>query len=634
MIALLASLALADTPNGPLDDPAFRFCGEAGISAEEARDFCELLKDEPPERCPGMRKTCEGAPKKDDLADLLEQLRGCGDEGRARDFAPPEPPADTKGCDPEKLGCSGSAPNASSPMALLRWVAAALVAGLVLVILRVLVAYWSTRSETPVLRGAEVRSQALQVAHDDIPEGPPDDLLGAARRALDEGRHGDAVTLARGAALRRLAAIERIVLHRARTDREYVRMVSKDPNVQGSLRTVVSAAEIHRWGGRPIDRTLAQGAIQAAEHLLLIGAVALLLAIPGTANAGRYGPYGEAALESLYEQGGYDVSWRLRGLQSLHEDPPDVLVLDLAAVALEPEDQIALRDWVESGGVLVVGGDASAAFPELGTYVDAVLEVDGDTDTDQPAVGVAGVFEDPRCDVTVACPQWPGGPHAAYLRGPDVEVWVAAHVGTEPNAPVVAARIGSGGVIAIADVRLLRNASLVSTANGAFLLEAPYAGVDRGLWTLPTPATIELATRAGKDAETPFGALSEANLLPAVAQLLLFGALFGMWRGVAFAPLKDPPEQGRLSFSEHVRVLGMRYARLGASRRALAAVASLWLPRLGRAGLVAKARRAGMEPDRAEIFADAVEDAAKNPDGPDRPNDLTNLEDLWKAVGQ
>ena len=103
---------------------------------------------------------------------------------------------------------------------------------------------------------------------------------------------------------------------------------------------------------------------------------------------------------------------------------------------------------------------------------------------------------------------------------------------------------------------------------------------------------------------------------------------------VPFAPLQDPPELGRLSFSEHVRVLGMRYARLGASRRAFAAVASLWLARLGRAGLIAKARRAGLASERAEQLVDAIEDVAKNPDGPDKPTDLTNLEDLWKAVGQ
>lgn len=619
MIALLTALAWAEAPKAPLDDPSYRFCAEAGIAAEETRAFCELLKDEPPERCPGMRKTCEGAPTKSDLAELLEDLRGCDDGSRKpKEFTPPAPPVDAQGWDLDRLGCSSdSAPDAAGPLAALRWVAAALVAALVLVILRVLVAYWSTRPDAPAVKSTVARPSTTSLSHDEIPDGPPDDLLSSARRALDEGRHGDAVALARGAALRRLAAIERIVLHRARTDREYVRSVARDPNVQGSLRTVVAAAEVHRWGGRAVDRSLAEGAIQAAEHLLLIGAALLLLIAPATANAGRYGPTGEAALARLYEGGGYDVSWRLRGLQSLDDDPPQLLLLDVSAVALEPEDEQALRDWVLDGGVLIVGGDASRPFPELGTFVVA--------DT---------AFDDPRCDATVACPRWPGGPQAAWVPGPDVEVWVAARAGTVPSAPVVATALGDGGVLAIADTRLLSNAALVRTANGAFLLEAPYAGVDRGLWTLPTPATLELATRAGEDAETPFGALSEANLLPAVAQVLLFGTLLALWRGVPFAPLKDPPEEGRLSFSEHVRVLGMRYARLGASRRAFAAVASLWLPRLGRAGLLAKARRAGLTPERAEQLADASEDAAKNPDGPDLPTDLTNLEDLWKAVGQ
>ena len=57
---------------------------------------------------------------------------------------------------------------------------------------------------------------ALNEALPEVPAAPSDDLLSMARRALDEGRPGEAVVLARGAALRRLGVAGQLRLEQNR----------------------------------------------------------------------------------------------------------------------------------------------------------------------------------------------------------------------------------------------------------------------------------------------------------------------------------------------------------------------------------------------------------------------------------
>lgn len=618
--AALAAPSDAAAWEGALSGEAYRFCHDPGAHAALARDWCELLDDAPPDACPGLRATCDGAAGGAELDDVWEQMRnGCQGQTAPRGFAePPEPPPRSEACSMEPP------PEAPEASPILRWIGALLVAVVVIVAIRLLVAYVGWQRRPRPARAEPAPPEIRAIAEDEVPELPSRDLLAAARRALGEGRYGDAVLLSRGAALRALGDRGRVELHRARTDREYVRSLRDAPDLHQPMREVIAAVEAHRWGGRAIAADAARAAVGAAERVIAaIGAAALVgwLLAPGDARANRYDPYGDAALLTLYTNAGYDAGWRLRGLRGL-EPEIDVLVLDLGTVALAAPDADALRAWVSDGGVLVVGGDASALFPELGAFVAAEPLGEG------PIVGfpVAAGLDWPDADLPI--PRWPGGSLGAYVETEGLRL-----VDADPDgAAVVALAYGDGAVLAIADARLLTNGALVSPANEAFLAAAPYVPVDVGLADLPVPARLQLATRAGEESENPLSSLANARLLPAVLQLLALGALIGLWRGWPFAPLRDPPAEGRRSFAEHVRALGLRYASSRASRRALGAFAGLWLGRVGRAGLELAARRAGLDPAAARDLLARAERAAADPDGDAQPTDLTDLEELWRIT--
>ena len=130
---------------------------------------------------------------------------------------------------------------------------------------------------------------------DDLPDLPEDELLAHARRALEAGQLDEAVIYARGAALRRCARHGWLRLHRARTDREYLRKLRGQPDTQANVRTVLDAVEDHRWAGRQLTEDGARGAVEAAARVLSLALAALLcvgLLLPGEAVAGprRYAP--------------------------------------------------------------------------------------------------------------------------------------------------------------------------------------------------------------------------------------------------------------------------------------------------------------------------------------------------------
>jgi hypothetical protein len=210
--------------------------------------------------------------------------------------------------------------------------------------------------------------------------------------------------------------------------------------------------------------------------------------------------------------------------------------------------------------------------------------------------------------------------------------------GEAPAPPVpVAAVVQSlfvdqGTVLAIADARLMWNGSLVAPENGEFLGNVVHVGRADGMWTLDDPIKVQLATAASAGSDTPIGALANARLLPLVLQLLGLVVLGALWKGWPFGPLRDPPDEGRLVFADHVRAVGTGYARRRASRHALGAWASLWLGRLGAAGIEQKSRQAGRTADEAKRFVETVRAAAETRDGPSRKADLDEMEELWRIT--
>ncbi|MBT3218389.1 MAG: DUF4350 domain-containing protein [Proteobacteria bacterium] len=598
-----------------LDDQSYGFCHNPGEEAEEVEPWCSLLDEAPVDRCPGMRETCAGT------AEPVPSIEnnGCNppssSDEPSRELAPePEkPPEKPMKCEEIDLSALGT---------LLRWVAAFLVAALILVLVRIIIWYFGSRIDRPIQHTARLAQDEPVEEEDDVPLAPSEDQLEAARRALKNGDFGRAVLLARGASLRFLADEGHLRLHRSRTDREYVRSLDDD-ETRKSLKEVVWAVEVYRWGGRLLDHTLAAGAIGAAERIV----VALLLAcifvsspLALAQSQYRYGPNGDAGLFDTLQAFGYEVTWRLRPLATI-DDQTDALILDLSGVQPSTEDWDALRIWVEAGGVLVVGGDSTYTFPVLGQY-------------DPLNAGFVAELTAELKATHLATPRWPDGPSHAFSRGLGTD-WVVLEGGVS-GAVVKVADVGLGVVVAIADPQLLWNGSLVLHENELFIGDLLYLGQGHYGWPLPTPTRVQLATMAAAQATgaaSPTQSLANANLLPFVIQLLFWWLLVSFWKGWPFGPLRDPPVEGRQRFADHVVALGTRYARLGASAHALSAYAGFWVNRLGTSGLKVKAMRAGRSKDEANQFAAAVEAAAKQSDRRDNPvHDLRLVEELWEIT--
>jgi len=309
------------------------------------------------------------------------------------------------------------------------------------------------------------------------------------------------------------------------------------------------------------------------------------------------------------------VSWRLRGLESLDE-ATDVLVLDLAFVVPTEADWEATRKWVEAGGVLLVAGNAAAGFPELGTRVAS----EGD------AMGWATTLVGPF-DAALPAPKFPRGALYGWEEGTG-RPWIQ---GDHPPV-LVSVDIGEGVVLGLADSQLLWNGALVDPDNERFLGDLFYFGQSVLGWPLTASIRLQLATTAGSSDPSPARALANANLLPFVLQLLFFWVLVALWKGYPFGPLRDPPEEGRLRFSDHVSALGRRYERAGASRYAASAYAQLWLARMGSAGLQLAAQRSGQDVQASRRFVASIEALASEPDGANQPMDLDLVEELWRVT--
>ena len=95
-------------------------------------------------------------------------------------------------------------------------------------------------------------------------------------------------------------------------------------------------------------------------------------------------------------------------------------------------------------------------------------------------------------------------------------------------------------------------------------------------------------------------------------------ALLFLWKGRAFARLRDPPAEARRAFADHARALGLAYARARASRHVTGLYAVWALERLrervhraGRQGLIPLAEAIAARTGRpeAEVMSVLVEAA-------------------------
>ncbi|MEN0063682.1 MAG: DUF4129 domain-containing protein [Myxococcota bacterium] len=614
LILLAVACDSTSEPEGSaLDDPAFRFC-QVPTEIRRREEWCRFVAETPPERCPAMHQLCNG-----EAVEAVEapEATGCNERTSDPNLDPAQSPRTTtfEWTD-------------DSTQELLRWVGAFLVAALVLVLLR---AFYITfgrfrRRSTP---SPDEPAVTADLAPDDLDEALPDvpkltslGLIDRARASFAEGRWGEAAWLARGAALKHLHAQSLLRLHRSKTDREYLRAVRSHPEVADDLKTVVRAAERHRWGGQPVAEADANEALDATQRLLATIVAVLLMvgfAVPGTAFAqsDRYASTGDAGLARVLALHGYDAGYRLVSLEQIDERI-DALFVDLSVFDLDETQWQTVRDWVDDGGILVAAGDVELGFEAFGRRVPLLP-------------GATLSPRSPLFGTDTPMPRWPDGPEHAFLSD---QAWVVADDGVRSGLGVVAELgVGAGVVIGIADARLFDNVAFADPANEAFMGDLLYLGQAHLGWPLPTPARIQLVTDAALSSQlnqnNPVASLSNARLLPFVLQLLAMWTLLSLWRGWPLARRREALAQDRLSFGEHVTALGTRWYRLGASGHALRELARLWHGRLGTSGLQLAAQRAGYPEAQARAFAERVVAAAETENPRAVDGDLALMEEIW-----
>jgi hypothetical protein len=154
-------------------------------------------------------------------------------------------------------------------------------------------------------------------------------------------------------------------------------------------------------------------------------------------------------------------------------------------------------------------------------------------------------------------------------------------------------------VVVLADDSLWRNASLL-VADNAALLDALLR--DGG-------TSVELAgDLTGLVASNPVQSVERGRLGPALLQLAAFLVLLFVCKGARFGRPAPEPRSERRAFVEHVRALGLHYARAHAEQVALAALGAYAIERLR--------ERFGLRADRSlSGLAEAVAARTERPVG-------------------
>ncbi len=610
-----------------LDDEAFRFCHEPGADGADARAWCEVLSDAPPDSCPGLRESCNGAWAPDPIECV--QQGGSWFPTSNPGGAPEAPRQIAEGCEEQSASsCISTESNVTAPL-WLRWAAALVVMVFVGVVARH-VFHWLGSPKRPSLPAAPHAP-----SEDEVPDRPAPDLLAEAAAALEAGRFAETIERSRAAALRALGTAGRIRLHRSRTDRDYARELRPDVELSPVLRVVLTHAESVRWARRPSSREDAVAALTAARSVLgaVLPALLFFVAFPAFADE-RWEPDGDAALYDVVDAGAWVTDRRAIAWDALDSDD-HLVVLDTTAVWITDDDATSLMAWVHDGGLLWVIGDPPES---MATGVHA----------SQPVRSRLVMLS-----YETSVPRLPSGPERAFL-GVDEDVEYTAEWWVEPRddhdpvrcteedpcgvleAPKVAGVAmyscrGKGAIGVIADPRVSFNAAFVDPHNAVALRQMFQRPVAVCGLALPLAPAARFATRTSSRVD-PAGALAAARLLPAVAQLLVGWSVLAWALGVPFGRPRDPADSERRAFSDHLRALANRWKRGGATHWPLAKMASYWLHRRGADRLARDAAALGWSPEKVAHHVTAWTVAASTPTSPDSPADREHLEALWSVL--
>jgi hypothetical protein len=363
------------------------------------------------------------------------------------------------------------------------------------------------------------------------------------------------------------------------------------------VRSIVRDVEGVQFGdtapSEPLYRSVLTRVIPLVSRALALGLVFLGLSVAlsctphGGDDVGRgnTSPSGTQAVLEVVEKHGIKIRRRNEPFAQL--DRPLLLVL-LPEVRLDDAGWQELLAWVkDKGGRLILAGVQPPPELEQRIVPDA---------TEGATLYVSSHVH------------WPGHPAVSLPPG----LKIVAKDGSDAPEGTVLLRgasavltertLGEGRVMVVADDRLFTNASLVVDEDASFVLSLLYHG------SIAPEREVEICDAwTGAGAQTPLSSVNEARLTPVVLQLFVLMALLYLWKGRAFARLRDPPAEGRRAFVDHARALGLTYQRARASRHVTGLYAVWALERLrervhraGRQGLIPLAEAIAARTGRPE----------------------------------
>jgi hypothetical protein len=420
------------------------------------------------------------------------------------------------------------------------------------------------------------------------PRGPietdVDRLLARARAAAQAGDFKQAVEHTYAALLRRLEGDGLVDLHPSRTNGDYVRQLGARPDLKRALRDIATDVERMQFGAAQPSPSLFDSVYRrvmplvgrAAAVVLLLGYLGAQsscaeappsprsLAIGGKGAPGGAAPLDTRAVFELLEAHGKSVR---ANRDDVLELGPDLTIVVLPDAVVEPKVWRRLTKWVEDeGGRLVVAGHRDALDDELRVkWAKAVAEA--------PVVPTdAYVLRFPNHELAV--PRFSrllldqtrvghAEPMLARVEGDPIEPHTV-----EPYA-VTKSYPGGGSVALFADDALFKNIALAAGDNASFLVKLfqDLGTTEVEVWDRYTSAAG--GAGAGPGASSSLESLESSKLGPVLLHLAAVVLLYLVYKGTRFGSPRDPRVASRRAFSDHVRAIGLAYARARASRHAL-----------------------------------------------------------------
>jgi hypothetical protein len=449
-------------------------------------------------------------------------------------------------------------PNLAFALELLMWalILVAFAALVVLVVRRIVVA-----REPPddAADPAQAPLEEVAPASTALSETDVDRLLARARQAAERGDYAAGIRDAYAALLHKLDQEGLIEVHRSKTNGDYRRSLAGRTQLHSEFTGIVRTVEACQFGSRPASHESFQAVLQRVMPLLSRSAGVMLLVLMAcgtiacreldqrpraTALGCGETPGGYSVFCELLAQQGSKVRRRIRKLDVIADDVGRMVILDDAELA--EEEWGVIDDWVQKGNTLVLG--------KLPSPISSSLKIDHAKKVCSTPWSIAesvGAFYGEDTELATFRER------ALKVEAP--ATWVLTECDAGPT--LVGAAHGEGTVFILPSTRLLTNVSMAAGDNG-YLATNLFGRADEvievvGGWT-------------GAGSSNPFEALNNAKLTPWLLQLLVVAILLALWRGRHFGLPRDPDSARRHAFVEHVKALGLLYAKNKASRHALA----------------------------------------------------------------